>query len=227
MINNILLVVFTLCIPVILFVSLFLYKKDNLEKVNKVIIIVALALELIRFFYNASFYEKAKTPSGELTFSFITFFIVFGLFASFNKGKLGIFFKRITSYTFLIPMFFAIFAPRVYLALAKDDAGNSLDIYAVENAIYFVESGLVACFGLINLYLNRTENIKYHMFSLLFSVSIYVAYTLISIGTKYLWEIEYDYDLNFYLSIFVSLASIFIPFVNSICLFKFDKKKVE
>ena len=34
MINNILLVVFTLCIPVILFVSLFLYKKDNLEKVN-------------------------------------------------------------------------------------------------------------------------------------------------------------------------------------------------
>ena len=46
MINNILLVVFTLCIPVILFVSLFLYKKDNLEKVNKVIIIVTLALEL-------------------------------------------------------------------------------------------------------------------------------------------------------------------------------------
>ena len=104
MINNILLVVFTLCIPVILFVSLFLYKKDNLEKVNKVIIIVTLALELIRFFYNASFYDKAKTPSGELTFSFITFFIVFGLFASFNKGNLGIFFKRITSYTFLIPM---------------------------------------------------------------------------------------------------------------------------
>ena len=69
--------------------------------------------------------------------------------------------------------------------------------------------------------------LKKPMFSLLFSVSIYVAYTLISIGTKYLWEIEYDYDLNFYLSIFVSLASIFIPFVNSICLFKFDKKKVE
>ena len=135
MINNILLVVFTLCIPVILFVSLFLYKKDNLEKVNKVIIIVTLALELIRFFYNASFYDKAKTPSGELTFSFITFFIVFGLFASFNKGKLGIFFKRITSYTFLIPMFFAIFAPRVYLALAKDDAGNTKTLVLTVNVL--------------------------------------------------------------------------------------------
>ena len=60
MINNILLVVFTLCIPVILFVSLFLYKKDNLEKVNKVIIIVTLALELIRFFITHLFMIKQK-----------------------------------------------------------------------------------------------------------------------------------------------------------------------
>ena len=60
MINNILLVVFTLCIPAILFVSLFLYKKDNLEKVNKVIIIVTLALELIRFFITHPFMIKQK-----------------------------------------------------------------------------------------------------------------------------------------------------------------------
>lgn len=225
MINNILLVVFTVCIPLILFISLYLYKKDNFEKVNKILIISTLVLELIRFFYNASFYDKAKTPSGELTFSFITFFIVFGLFSSFNKGKVGLFFKRVTSFTFLIPMFFAIFAPRVYLALAKDEAGNSLDIYAVENAIYFVECGLVSSFGLINLYLNRKENLKFHMFSLLFSFSVYALYTLISIGTKYAWDIQYDYDLNFYLSIFVSLLSIFIPFIYTLCCLHFYKKK--
>ncbi len=226
MLNNILLVVFTLCIPVILFVSLYLFKYKNLVKVNKIIIIVTLCLELLRFFYNASFYDKAKTPSGELTFSFISFFIVFALFASFNKGKLGEFFSRVTSLTFLIPMFFAIFAPRVYLALAKDEAGNSLDIYQIENALYFVESGLVTTFGLISLYLYKDKNIKFHMFSLLFSIGIYTLYTLISIGTKYLWEINYDYDLSFYLSIFISLASIFIPFVTLVG-YSLNKKKIE
>lgn len=224
MLNSILLAVTTICIPVIILVSLYLFRYKNLDKVLKILIIITLSLELLRFFYNASLYKQAKTPSNSLTFSFISFEIVFGLFAIFNKGKVGNFFKRIVTYTCLISMIYALFAPRVYLS-GMDSEGNLLDKYAVENALYFVESGLIFTSGIIYLYQNKDENLKYHTLSLLFSILIYGTYIGISIGTKYLWEIEYEYDINFYLATFMPLVSMVMIYLVEIIYLSIKNKK--
>ncbi|MGM9859048.1 MAG: hypothetical protein ACI311_07395 [Bacilli bacterium] len=226
MLNSILLIVTSIFIPVIIFYSLYLYKYKNNHKVSRILIISSLSIELFRFFYNASFYDKAKTPSGYLTFSFITFLIIFGLFAVFNTAKLGTFFKRVFSYSFAIPTLFAIFAPRVYLSQQVEVEGTLkyLDTYSVLPCLYFIECGLLITLGIIFLTEFSSYDIKKHSISLVFALAIYVVYTGISIGTKFTWEIEYNFDLNFYLSVFIPVLSMFIIYIISILL---SKKKAS
>lgn len=226
MLNNILLIVTSIFIPFMILISLRLYNYKNDQKLTKILIIITLSLELFRFFYNASFYDKAKTPSGYLTFSYITFLIVFGLFAIYNHNKLGVFFKKVFSFTCLIPTFFALFASRVYES-EKEVEGvlTSLDTYSVLPCLYFIECGLLITIGVVFIRQLVFESVKSLSFSLLFSVLVYVLYTLISIATKFAWEIQYNFDINFVLSITVSLITIIIIYVISfVCSTKINKK---
>lgn len=223
MLDNILLVLTSIFIPFIILISLRLYNYKNDQKLSKILIIITLSLELFRFFYNASFYDKAKTPSGYLTFSFITFLIVFGLFAIFNHTKLKVFFKKVFALTCLIPTTFALFASRVYESEIVD--GKPLDTYTVLPCLYFIECGLLITIGIIFIKQMISDNVKSISFSMLYGILVYVLYTLVSIATKFAWEIQYDFDINFYLSIGCSLLSIIVVYLFlTICSTKTHKK---
>lgn len=226
MLNNILLIITSLFIPAFIFLGLHLYNYSNERKLSRILIITTLSLELLRFFYNASFYEKAKTPSGYLTFSFITFLIVFGLFATFNQTKLGVFFKKVFTFSFFIPTVFALFAPRVYLSekIIIDGVEKYLDTYSVLPCLYFIECGLLITLGIVFFKQIKDDSLKNHQISALYALIVYVLYTLISIATKYTWEINYSYDINFFLSVFVPIIFMDLTYI---ILFIISKKKAK
>ena len=229
MLNNVLLIVTSIFIPVFIFISLHLYNYKNYNKLSKILIITTLSLELFRFFYNASFYDQAKTPSGYLTFSYITFLIVFGLFAVYNNSKLGGFFKKTFMLTSLVPTVFALFASRVYLSQMVEVEGvlQSLDKYSVLPCLYFIECGLLITLGILFLLDNRFSSVKELSLNMVYSLGVYAIYTLISIATKYAWEIEYSYDLSFYLSIFIPVLSIVVVYLGSLFISKKLSNVVE
>ena len=202
MINSLILVIVSIFVPFFIILGTKIYKVNNINKVYKWLAISILVLELIKFFTNASFYDKAITPPQDLKFSYISFLVVFILFSVFNKGKVGKFFKSITIYTSLIPLIFGLCTNRVYM--------NPLDTYYIIPATYYLEE----------------VNYKNELFNALYSLGIWAIYIGIMIGTKYYWKLDaITYDLGFYLSIFLSILSIPIAYLAIYLINKFYLSK--
>lgn len=130
------LILISIFFPLIVLVGKMLYKKENLSR--KLILgltITFLAMELLRFFVVASYYEGAVIPSKEVPYSFITLSCIVCLFAVFNKGKLGKIFQGAFCLTSLVPIIWALFDSAVYT--------NAYDTHAVAKALYFLECGIV------------------------------------------------------------------------------------
>ena len=218
MINSLILVIVSIFVPFFIILGTKIYKVNNINKVYKWLAISILALELIKFFTNASFYDKAITPPQDLKFSYISFLVVFILFSVFNKGKVGKFFKNITIYTSLIPLIFGLCTNRVYM--------NPLDTYYIIPATYYLESGLII--GLASLFILNLEEVNYknELINALYSLGIWAIYIGIMIGTKYYWKLDaITYDLSFYLSIFLSILSIPIAYLAIYLINKFYLSK--
>lgn len=202
MLRTILLVVSAVLIPFIVIAAERTYQpKDNGRKIAVGIAIGLLGVALLRFFYNASLYEKAFTPAKELTFSYTSLLILFALFAVFSKGKLGQISKKIFVGTSLISLIFPLFASRIYI--------NPDDTYFVTTALYFVEVGLTTSLATLIVY---KEKAIFKPIDLLFPSVAFIVYIGIAIAMNYAWKLEIPFDLNFYLGYGLSFASIFLVF---------------
>lgn len=202
MLRNILLVISAVLIPFIVIAAERTYKpKDNGRKIAIGLAIGLISVAMLRFFYNASLYEKAYTPAKELTFSYMSLLILFALFAVFNKGKLGEISKKIFVGTALVSVTFPLFANRIFL--------NPDDTYFVTTALYFVEVGLVTSLATLFVY---KEKSMFEPIDLLLPIAALIIYIGIAIGLNYVWKLEIAFDLNFYLGYGLSFVSIFLVF---------------
>lgn len=136
------LILISIFFPVIVLVGKMLYKKENINR--KLIVgltITFLAMELLRFFVVASYYDGAIIPSEEVPYSFITLSCIVCLFAVFNKGKLGKIFQGAFCLTSLVPIIWALFDSAVYT--------NAYDTHAVAKALYFLECGIILTISIL------------------------------------------------------------------------------
>lgn len=199
MLNMILLILSAVLIPVIGYSAIKTYEpKYTYKSALKGLIISLLVVALFRFFYSASLYENAFLPAKELTFSYLSLLIIFGLIAVFNKDKYGQFFEKLFVLTALIPAIFPLFATRIYL--------NPEDVHFVTTALYFVETGLVTTIALFML-LSKKINFTYK--DVLISAGVFLSYMVVAILLNFGWRLEIPFDFKFYLGYGLSLLSIF------------------
>ena len=136
------LVLIAVFVPIIVFVGMKIYDYKNIRKVVIALTFVFLALELLRFFCNARFYDNATTPKGDVKFGIVTVLCIFSLFATFNNNKyLGNLMRNVFILTALAPIITAIFYPITYI--------NALDVNGVCKAFYMLECGFTLTLALL------------------------------------------------------------------------------
>ena len=217
MYNIIALILTTIFVPLISLLTIKYYGAPNSKKVLTIFTLTLLGCELLRFFYNASLYEKAVTPANALTFSFITMFCIVSLFATFVRG--GIFSnltKTICVFTCLMPLVVALFNSKFYT--------NSLDTYAVTKALYFIESGLAVTMALLYI---KFENVKLSALNMLWSILFVGAYVLIDLLIITIWETGNQINLMWGLSYICSAVTVALIYLANFVVTKIKNKKQE
>lgn len=192
MMDYVSIIVISLFVPILVLGGAKLYGYKNNEKLLKAFAITLLAVDLLRFFYNAKLFANATTPANELRFSYLTIYSVMVMFSAFASGKLGAFFKTAVAYTSLIPFIIAIFNPAIYT--------NSLDNFSVVKACYFVECGLALLVGILSFKLS-SESFAFSALASLVSYAVYVAFNALSI---IFWNTNYSFNATWFITVGVS-----------------------
>ena len=215
MYNIIALILTTLFIPLISLLGIKYFNIQNHKKTFVFFTLCLLGCELVRFFYNASLYEKAVTPASELTFSFITVTCIVSLFATFLKdGKFADLTKTICVFTCLIPLVFALFSENVYT--------NELDTFAVTKALYFIECGLSVTLAIVYA---KYANIKLSALNMLWSVIFGIAYALIDLFINFIWETNVQINLMWGLTMICSVITVVVIYLVDLIILKIKSKK--
>lgn len=214
--NSLFLVLVSLCMPIIVFVGFKIYNGKNANKLLIGLTLAFLVFEILRFFYSATFYEKASVPKSDLKFGFITIMCVVALFATFNKSK---FFVQTVRQIFVLASLGAIvigiFIPNAYI--------NALDINGVCKACYMIECGLILTIATFYIY---DKKLKISAWSILWTCLFVLVFMGINALTIYYWKINTSFDLMWYMSWVTVILTIPIIFgVNQ--LYCFYTKKHE
>ena len=72
MLDSLVLVIISVFVPIIVYTGFKIYKCVSFKKFLVGFSLALLAIELVRFFCNAAFYEGGETPSADLKFGLIT-----------------------------------------------------------------------------------------------------------------------------------------------------------
>ncbi len=181
-------------VPLAVFAGMKLYGKTDNRKLFRAFALVLLAAELVKFFYNAALYEKARTPAADLTFTFQSVICVLALFAAFNKGRIGAFCKKTLILTAAVPLIIALFNPDVYT--------NTLDIHAVVRALYFAESGII--FALMML---AVKDSGLRVRDMLFALAFFAAAMLINFFTNWFWKVRLTFPAGIVMTVLMLAAA--------------------
>ena len=202
MLDILFLVLIAVFVPIIVFVGMKIYDYKNIRKVVIALTFVFLALELLRFFCNARFYDNATTPKGDVKFVIVTVLCIFSLFATFNNNKyLGNLMRNVFILTALAPIITAIFYPITYI--------NALDVNGVCKAFYMLECGFTLTLALLYV---KERDIKVHPWYLLWSSLFVVLYAGVNALTIYYWTIDIALNWLWYVSWVVVLATVLIVY---------------
>ena len=210
MFDALFLVILSITIPIITLVGYKICGEGNSQRFTIIISIILLILEILRFFCNATFYTDAETPSENVKFNFMTVLCVVALFATFNKGKFGMFMKGVAILSVFAPMILGIFTPLTYI--------NELDINGVCKAFYMLESGFFMSLGIMYLV---QKNFKISAWYILYASLFAVAYMGVQAFIIWYWNINIPFDLIFFMSyacVVISIALVYgaIAIVNLI-----------
>lgn len=215
MFDTIALILITIFVPLIVLVGSKLYGYKNYDKLIKIFAILLFAFDLFRFFYNARFYANATTPDTELKFSYLTLYSIILLFASYNNGKLGDFFRKVGVLTCLIPFALGLFNSSIYT--------SSLDTYGVLKACYFIESGLSVLVSI--LIIKKGFSLK--VLDIAFAEGVAVFYILINFLANFLWYNTVLFSLSWGLMVLSVITSVGLVFLTNFVLKKLCKKHTE
>lgn len=198
MFDYLFLILITIFVPIIVIAGIKLYKPQSHKKVLIGITLAFLALEIVRFFVNASLYKEAATPKADLKFGFITVLCILALFATFNNSKFSNrILKPVFALTSLIPVVYAMFFPGCYI--------NPLDVAAgaVCKAFYMVECGL--CLTLAVLYFVNAEK-KFGPLNIVWGALIVLAYAGIDALIIWYWQLNISFNWLWFVAYAVCLA---------------------
>ncbi|MGN1201239.1 MAG: hypothetical protein ACI4R8_03165 [Candidatus Caccovivens sp.] len=214
MFDKLFLVLISVFVPIIIFAGCKVYNCKSYKKLLTILTLVLLGGELIRFFCNATLYTKAVTPSEDIKFHFITILCIISLFATFNKGKLGNFFKNVFCLTALAPIIYGLFNSQIFI--------NALDSNAVCKVLYMIECGLVLA---IALFYTLEFGLKINAWHILWSALVILAFAGIDALTIYYWEIAISFDLIWYLAHAIAVVAVPICFALNRLYFYIKAKK--
>lgn len=216
MIDIISLFLIVIFVPLIVLVGVKLYKPKDLRKLFIAFSITLLAIELLRFFVNASFYENAVVPSQDLKLSFVTFLSVIVFFAVFNKGKIGNIFKNIFVLTSICPIIIALFNKNVYF--------STLDTYGLIKALYFLECGVVILLAIMFV-LDSKESLN--LLQLGFGCIFALGYVFVNFLANYFWTTNVKFDGLWFAQMAVLVVSVGVVYLLLYIVKKFCKKSVK
>jgi hypothetical protein len=221
MINNIILIAVSFGVPAIFLVGYFIYKPKNILKISKVVAITLLLLELFRFFYNAFLQDAGAMgaiTSNNLTFSFISFMIVLGLFGTFGSNKFSKICSQVFNYCVLIPLILSLFNSSLYIFPS--------DTHMVISALYFLESGLIISLYVLSLLnMSKTPN-KPSIIHVIISMVFALVYMLASVLIHYYWD-QVPFNIMFLIAILTGVVSSIIPFFLNLLVYKLIKETNE
>lgn len=216
MIDIISLFLIVIFVPLIVLVGVKLYKPKDLRKLFIAFSITLLAIELLRFFVNASFYENAVVPSQDLKLSFVTFLSVIVFFAVFNKGKIGNILKNIFVLTSICPIIIALFNKNVYF--------STLDTYGLIKALYFLECGVVILLTILFV-LDSKESLN--LLQLGFGCIFALGYVFVNFLANYFWTTNVKFDGLWFAQMAVLVVSVGVVYLLLYIVKKFCKKSVK
>lgn len=213
MIDGLFLTLISIFVPVIVFTGVKIYN-GNAGKLKMVLTLVFLGFELLRFFCNAAFYEKAAAPSGDIKFHYITLLCIASLFVTFHSGKLagnGVL-RNIFCLTALAPILFGLFDSRIYI--------NALDGNAVCKAGYMLECGLALTLAV--LYLSE-KKVKMRAWDILWAVVFLLMFVGMDALCIWWWEKPIAYDLMWHFAWAACMLAVPVCFgLNRLFLARFD-----
>ena len=215
-VNIIILLVVAAFVPTITLVGYHYYKTKSVKRLNIILVLLLLGLELVRFFYNAASYPEAKVPSGSLTFTFVTFAVVISLFAVFAENRVGHFFRKLNVLTALVPVILAASLTHI-TNLPNDD-------FTVMKALYMVEAGLYITLAVSFVVLS---GFKFKPLDILWCGLSVVAYIGINAATIHFFETPIPYDLQYYLTMAGVLLSVPLSFALYIPVSKVYRSKLD
>lgn len=198
-------ILITILTPIIVIAGIKLYKPKTNRKVLIGITLALLALEIARFFANASLYENAATPSSDLKFGYITVLCIVAMFATFNNSKFSnSVLKPVFALTALVPFVYALFYPVCYI--------NPIDVTAgaVCKAFYMVECGL--CLTLAILYFTNAEQ-KFSPLNILWSALTVLVYAGIDAFIIWYWKVPITINYLWFVAYAACLATIALTYL--------------
>lgn len=164
----------TVTVSVAFFVLLGL-KHFGAEKRKRLICTLAvlyLALDMLRFLVNASFYDKATTPATDVKFGYNLLYACVALFAAYHEGKWKRFFCSIACFTALVPFFSACFDRTVFFSQSDENG--------VLSGIFFAESGISLSIALLLRSAGECDLSAKGLFDALLAVGVFLVMSLLA-----------------------------------------------
>lgn len=203
MLDSLVLVIISVFVPIIVYTGFKIYKCVSFKKFLVGLSLALLAIELVRFFCNAAFYEGGETPSADLKFGLIAILCIISLFATFNNSSFSVkALRNIFVLSSLGPINLALFDSNVYV--------NSLDVNAVCKACYMIECGLTLAIALFYLLDNK---VKIGAWNILWATIFILICAGINALTILYWKINTAFDLMWYMAWLTVILSILLIFV--------------
>lgn len=214
MFNILALIIISAFIPTIIIGGAKFYNYTNYQKLIKVFTITIFAVDLFRFFFNASLYNNGTTYAPDLKFSYLAVYVIMMMFATFNNGKLGEFFKKAIVFTSLMPLVLGLFNPTIYTA--------ALDTHSIIKACYFVECGLAVTLAIL---MYTKSNITINKLDIVWGILIACGYVLINFLSITFWNTTTQINLIWYLQMLTCLLSVGVVYLVHFLIKRFSKQK--
>ena len=208
MFDKIAMILISVFVPILILSGIKVYNTKNYRKLIIGLTIAFLGVELFRFFYNASLYPMAVTPSNSLTFCYLSFMCATSLFATFNTSKIGEIAKRVLKFTILLPIIMAFIDPKLYTF--------EFDTYAVIKALYFIEIGLNITLAI----LYQLEDNRFCKEEILYPIIFFILYIGINALSIVYFKTGVNFDGIYTIKMILCLISIFIVWSINFLIYK-------
>jgi len=188
----------------IIFITGFKFFKKSDQYSLRWITVVFIFIEIFKFFYMASLFEYALTPSEYLTFSVLTLLAVLAAFGAFSTNqKVSSNAKIIILLTAVVPLIIGLMNNANWYR-PQDLAVNGTTNLGVISASYFIQAGLILTYAFLVL----KEKMKIKLIDLIYPF-IFVGLVLgLSALTNLAWDTNFIFNDTLIVNILIPVLSV-------------------